>query len=251
MDPAIGSILVYAPRINTGYMCLLNNYKGAIDAVITNGSVGAALNYYAATCTSDSNLNSCFKILQDQTVQGRLGKLVLTLFDPFTPEIVNLISDIITEALDLPPVTKAEVQAYVKRFKNLSADSKSSVIAKISSMKQILKKGGTYYQAYQNGLATAIYIFGTAKPNAKQRTKANNALKRGCDYLHKNFNQYFYYARDWLAAYPISTSVSMNITAISSFTASSTILAAAAGSFLKANATQQQIENIFTNCYSI
>jgi len=251
MDPAIGDILVYAPRINVGYMCLLNNYKGAIDAVLQNGSIGAAADYYAATCTSDSNLNSCIKILQNPTIQSRLGQLVLTIFDPFTPEITNLVSDIINEALDLPPVTKAKVQAYIKRFKNLSASSKESVITEIPSLKQILNKGGSYNKPYQNALATATFIFGTAKPNQKQKTKANNALKKGCDYLHKNFNEYFYFVRDWLAAYPISTAASTNLTAVSSFTASSVILAGAAGAFLKADATQEKVDEIFTNCYSI
>ncbi|KAE9552868.1 hypothetical protein FO519_003933 [Halicephalobus sp. NKZ332] len=251
MDPAIGDILVYTPRINTGYICLLNNYNGAINAIIQNGSIGALIDYYAATCTSDSNLNACFQILQNPDVQERLGTLVLTLFDPFTPQIVNLVGDIIDEALSPEPVTKAEVQGYVKKFKNLSADTKNGIIAQIASMEQVLKKSGTYYKAYQNLLSTAIYIFETATPTAKQRTKANNALKKGCDYLHNNFNEYFYYCRNWFSAYPISTSVSMNLTAISSFTASSVVLAGAANVFLQSSSTQQTIDNIFNDCYSI
>ncbi|KAE9552867.1 hypothetical protein FO519_003932 [Halicephalobus sp. NKZ332] len=251
MDSAIGDILVYAPRINTGYICLMDNYDNAINAFIEKGSVGALIDYYAATCTSDSNLNSCFQILQNPDVQGRLGTVALTIFNPFTPEFISLINDIINEALDTDPVTEAEVQGYVQRFKALSPDTINGIITQIASMKQVLKSGGTYYKPYQNLLSMAIYIFGTATPTADQTTKANNALKKGCVYLHKNFNQYFYFCRNWLSAYPISTSVSMNLTAVSSFTASSAVLAGAATSFLKMNSTQQKIDDIFNECYSI
>ena len=251
MDPAIASILIYVTKINTGYVCLLNNFNNAINIFVNQTSVNAVLSYYATTCSSDSNLNSCIQLLQDTTVQGRLTKLALTIMNPFTSQVTQLVRDIINEVFDDTSLTNAQIKKYVKRFKNLSADSKNGVIAEIPSTKLILKKGGTYYQAYQNGLATSTYIFGSAKPNAKQRTKANNALKKACDYLHNYFFQIFDFLIDWVDSYSISTSVSTNISSVASITASSAALSAVAKSFLNTSSTQEKIDEIFTTCYSI
>ena len=152
---------------------------------------------------------------------------------------------------DKNTLTNAQVKQYVKRFKNLSADSKDSAITEISSLKQILKKGGTYYKPYQNGLATVTFIFGTAKPSKKQKTKANNALKKGCDYLHKNFNQYFYFLTDWVITHIINTSVSTNLTGTNSFTTSASFLSVAVNSFLNLNTTQEKIDEIVAEYNSI
>uniref|UniRef100_A0AC34QGF9 Uncharacterized protein n=1 Tax=Panagrolaimus sp. JU765 TaxID=591449 RepID=A0AC34QGF9_9BILA len=252
MDPAIGSILVYVPRINMGYLCLLNNFDDALNAVRANdGSLNAALDFYLQKCSADPSLVSCLKILQNADTQTRLGAVLLTLFDKFTPEAVTLADDVVDCALSSRPLTKEVVDGFVERFRGLSDATKEGAIGQLPSLKQILRPNGTYYKPYQNELATANYIFGTLVPDADQKTKANNALQKGCQYLHKNFNQYFFYVRDWLSAHSISSRVSMNLTAVASFTASASILAPAGKVLLSAEDTQYSIENFFVECYQI
>ena len=251
MDPALGNLIIYATRVNVGYVCLLNNFNGAINVLVEQTSVNAVLDYYASTCTSDSNLNTCIKTLQDSTVQDRLCKLALTITSPFTTQISQLVRDIINEVFDSIPLTNAKVKKYVKRFRNLSVKSKNSVIAKIPSTKLILKTGETYNQAYQNGLATSVYIFGNSKPNAKQRTKANNALKKACDYLHNYLTEILDFLLSWANAYPTNKSVTTNLTSITSITVASVALSTVLDNFLSLSATQEQIDKIVNTCYSI